>query len=87
MTTKVTFKCRLIRPGARTNSLETYSIRSNDNASRCARDAAAPLPEREPLSDRPPTESEAIADFALNLDLATVPPAVVDLAREHFLDV
>jgi len=33
------------------------------------------------------TEAEAIADFALGLDLSTVPPAVVDLAKEHFLDV
>ncbi len=32
------------------------------------------------------TEAEAIADFALGLDLARVPPAVVELAKEHFLD-
>ncbi len=40
-----------------------------------------------PGRQRERTESEAIADFALSLDLATVPPAVVDLAKEHFLDV
>jgi len=40
---------------------------------------------RPPARER--TESEAIADFALGLDLATVPPEVVDLAKEHFLDV
>ncbi len=38
-----------------------------------------------PVRER--TESEAIADFALSLDLAMVPQAVVDLAKEHFLDV
>ena len=32
------------------------------------------------------SEAEAIADFALDLDLDSVPPAVVDLAREHLLD-
>ncbi|WP_428393259.1 MmgE/PrpD family protein [Lichenicoccus sp.] len=36
------------------------------------------------LSER--TEAEAIADFALGLDLAAVPPAVVELAKEHLLD-
>ena len=33
------------------------------------------------------TEAEAIADFALTLDLAAVPPAVLNLAKEHLLDV
>jgi len=33
------------------------------------------------------TETEAMADFALSLDLASVPVAVIDLAKEHFLDV
>ena len=33
------------------------------------------------------TEAETIADFALGLDLAAVPPAVVELAKEHLLDV
>ncbi len=33
------------------------------------------------------TEAEAIADFALGLDLANVPPAVIALAKEHLLDV
>ena len=33
------------------------------------------------------TEAEAIADFALGLDLGSVPVAVVELAKEHLLDV
>ncbi len=33
------------------------------------------------------TEADAFADFALGLDLASVPAAVVDLAKEHLLDV
>lgn len=33
------------------------------------------------------TEAEAIADFALELELSAVPPAVVELAKEHLLDV
>ena len=33
------------------------------------------------------TEAETFADFALRLDLAAVPPAVVALAKEHLLDV
>ena len=33
------------------------------------------------------TEAEAIADFALGLDLALVPQDVIDLAKEHLLDV
>ncbi len=32
------------------------------------------------------TEAEAIADFALGLDLGSVPPAVAELAKEHLLD-
>ena len=32
------------------------------------------------------TEAEAIADFALGLDLGSVPAAVVELAKEHLLD-
>ena len=32
------------------------------------------------------TQAEAIADFALGLDLDAVPPAVVALAKEHLLD-
>ena len=32
------------------------------------------------------TEAEAIADFALGLDLGNVPPAVVELAKEYLLD-
>ncbi|MGC3986801.1 MAG: MmgE/PrpD family protein [Pseudorhodoferax sp.] len=34
-----------------------------------------------------PTESERIADFALNLQLADVPADVLALAKEHLLDV
>ena len=34
-----------------------------------------------------PTEAEAIAGFALSLDLSMAPPAVVTLAKEHLLDV
>ncbi len=32
------------------------------------------------------TEAESIAEFALGLDLAQVPPDVVELAKEHLLD-
>lgn len=34
-----------------------------------------------------PTESEQLARFALQLQLDAVPPAVLELAKEHFLDV
>jgi 2-methylcitrate dehydratase PrpD len=40
-----------------------------------------------PRSTEEPTETEALANFALDLDLSTVPPAVVELAKEHLLDV
>jgi 2-methylcitrate dehydratase PrpD len=33
------------------------------------------------------TQAEAFAEFALGLDLSTVPPEVVALAKEHLLDV
>ena len=40
-----------------------------------------------PDTGAPRTEAAAIADFTLGLDLSSVPPAVIMLAQEHFLDV
>ena len=45
---------------------------------------ATSTPETEALAQ---TESEKIAQFALNLKLSDVPPEVIALAKEHFLDV
>lgn len=38
-------------------------------------------------TDTGPTESEKLARFALELELDAVPPVVLELAKEHFLDV
>ena len=39
------------------------------------------------LTTGAPTETEALTAFTLSLDLSTVPTPVIDLAKEHFLDV
>ena len=45
-----------------------------------------PVSPGSPFANTVRTEAQAIAGFALGLDLARVPPAVVELAKEHFLD-